>query len=175
MNAPANITTSASAVTAAEARLSKYDWTAVGNEINQFGSVPIRKLLSPAECKHVTALYPEEKHFRSRVPMARHGFGKGEYQYFHYPIPDLIGGLRTALYPKLATVANAWNERMNISLRYPERHAQFLKQCHDAGQTRPTPLLLQYVRGDFNCLHQDLYGELAFPIPLRAGEGLHGR
>jgi len=166
MNAPAKIAPSASAVTAAEARLSKYDWAALGNEINQYGSVPIRNLLSSDECKQVAALYAEEKHFRSRVHMARHGFGKGEYQYFNYPLPDLIGGLRTALYPKLATVANAWNERMNIALRYPERHAPFLKQCHEARQARPTPLLLQYVEGDFNCLHQDLYGELAFPIQV---------
>lgn len=98
--------------------------------------------------------------------MARHGFGKGEYKYFRYPLPGIVAGLRTALYPRLATVANAWNERMCVERRYPIEHADFLKQCHKAGQTRPTPLLLQYVPGDFNCLHQDLYGDLAFPLQV---------
>jgi len=112
------------------------------------------------------ALYPDERHFRSHVVMARHGFGKGEYRYFKYPLPTLIGELRTALYPRLAGVANSWSERMGIEGHYPDDHASFLAQCHAAGQMRPTPLLLHYVAGDFNCLHQDLYGDIAFPIQV---------
>jgi hypothetical protein len=135
-------------------------------ELNAQGGAVIEKLLSPDECRELAALYAREEHFRSHVVMARHGFGKGEYRYFKYPLPDLIGDLRTALYPRLAVIANDWNERMAIKQRYPERHAEFLKRCHDQGQTRPTPLLLQYVPGDFNCLHQDLYGVLAFPLQV---------
>jgi hypothetical protein len=123
-------------------------------------------LLSADECRGIVGLYSDESHFRSHVHMARHGFGKGEYRYFKYPLPQVIGGLRTALYPHLATIANEWNGRMAIPERYPATHASFLKRCHDAGQGRPTPLLLQYVPGDFNCLHQDLYGDLAFPIQV---------
>jgi hypothetical protein len=126
----------------------------------------MKKLLSPEECREIARLYDDESRFRSHIHMARHGFGKGEYRYFKYPLPDLIGGLRTALYPRLADVANDWNERMRMGLRYPEHHADFLKKCHDQGQSRPTPLLLQYVAGDFNCLHQDLYGDLAFPLQV---------
>ena len=118
------------------------------------------------ECRQIAGLYPAEAHFRSHIHMARHGFGKGEYRYFKYPLPDLVGGLRTALYPHLAAIANDWNARMGVERRYPDGHAAFLKQCHDAGQTRSTPLLLQYVPGDFNCLHQDLYGDLAFPLQV---------
>jgi hypothetical protein len=135
-------------------------------ELNAQGGAVIEKLLSPDECRELAALYAREEYFRSHVVMARHGFGKGEYRYFKYPLPDLIGDLRTALYPHLAVIANDWNERMAIKQRYPERHAEFLKRCHDQGQTRPTPLLLQYAPGNFNCLHQDLYGELAFPLQV---------
>jgi len=158
------VSASASAVRAAETRLSQYDWDALSDELSGHGCAVIETLLSPGECRTIASLYPEEGHFRSHIHMARHGFGKGEYRYFKYPLPDLIGGLRTALYPHLAGVANAWNERMGIDRRYPARHAEFLKACHDHGQVRPTPLLLQYVPGDFNCLHQDLYGDLAFPL-----------
>ena len=126
----------------------------------------MEKLLSPEECATIAALYADENHFRSHVVMARHGFGKGEYRYFSYPLPGLIGELRTALYAQLAPVANAWNERMGDLARYPAAHRDYLQLCHEAGQERPTPLLLQYVAGDFNCLHQDLYGDLAFPIQV---------
>ena len=157
---------SASTVSSAEARIEAYDWDALTGDLDSYGCAVLPKLLSVEECRSIAALYPDECHFRSHIHMARHGFGKGEYRYFKYPLPDLIGALRTALYPRLAAVANAWNVRMGIDRRYPGDHAAFLKQCHAAGQTRPTPLLLQYVSGDFNCLHQDLYGDLAFPIQI---------
>ncbi len=150
----------------AEARVSRYDWDALSAELSGYGCAVMDELLSPDESRQVAALYPDESHFRSHIHMARHGFGKGEYRYFKYPLPGLIGSLRTALYPRLAGIANGWNERMAIDRRYPAQHADFLKQCHGAGQTRPTPLLLQYVPGDFNCLHQDLYGDLAFPLQV---------
>jgi hypothetical protein len=156
----------ASALESAAARVGKYDWQKLSEELSGFGCAVIEELLSPEECQQIAALYPQEDHFRSHVVMARHGFGKGEYRYFKYPLPDLIGDLRTALYPQLATVANDWNGRMGVDQRYPAEHAAYLKQCRDDGQTRPTPLLLQYVAGDFNCLHQDLYGDLAFPLQV---------
>ena len=157
---------SASALTSAEARVAAYDWQAIEGELDNYGCAVLPKLLSPEECRTIAALYPDESRFRSHVHMARHGFGRGEYRYFKYPLPDLLAGLRTALYRQLARVANEWNGRMGIDERYPDDHASFLERCHDAGQTRPTPLLLQYVPGDFNCLHQDLYGDLAFPIQV---------
>jgi len=166
MNARSSAAIPASAVTTAEARVSVYDWLALTAELDSYGCAVLSKLLSPDECRYIAALYPDGSLFRSHIHMARHGFGKGEYRYFKYPLPELIGGLRTALYPTLAGVANAWNERMRVDERYPEDYASFLKQCHAAGQVRPTPLLLQYVPGDFNCLHQDLYGDLAFPIQV---------
>ncbi len=150
----------------AEHRIQKFDWGAIGSDLDTSGCAVLPNLISPAECDDIASLYPQEKHFRSHVHMARHGFGKGEYRYFKYPLPELIGDLRTALYTHVAPLANAWNERMNIATRYPKVHAGYLKACHQAGQTRPTPLLLQYVAGDFNCLHQDLYGELAFPLQV---------
>jgi len=155
-----------SSASSAETRVAAYDWPSLVIELDNSGCAILRSLLSREECVALAALYSDESHFRSRVHMARHGFGKGEYRYFRYPLPALIGDLRTALYPRLAPVANGWNARMKLEDRYPEDHAAFLKRCHDAGQTRPTPLLLQYVPGDFNCLHQDLYGALAFPIQL---------
>lgn len=155
-----------SAAMPAEARIAAYDWKALAGELDSYGCAVLPKLLTPEECGDIAALYSDASRFRSHVVMARHGFGKGEYRYFRYPLPDLIGGIRTALYPCLAGVANDWNERMGMDQRYPADHAAYLQRCHDAGQTRPTPLLLQYVRGDFNCLHQDLYGDLWFPIQV---------
>jgi len=154
------------AVAAAEARVDAHDWPAVTASLDAYGCAVLPKLVTADECRAVAALYPDERHFRSHIHMVRHGFGRGEYRYFKYPLPDLIGGLRTALYPRLAGVANAWNARMGRDEHYPHEHASFLAQCHKAGQSRPTPLLLQYVAGDFNCLHQDLYGDLAFPIQV---------
>ena len=166
MNMTGPKTAPASADISAVDRVAAYDWTALTGELDSFGCAVLPRLLTPEECSSVASLYPHETHFRSHIMMARHGFGKGEYRYFKYPLPDLVGSLRAALYPRLADVANVWNERMGLDERFPVDHPGFLQQCHDAGQTRPTPLLLQYVPGDFNCLHQDLYGELAFPIQV---------
>jgi uncharacterized protein len=147
-------------------RVAAYDWPALASELDGHGCAVLPELLSPAECVGVAGLYSDESRFRSHVQMARHGFGKGEYRYFNYPLPDLVAELRTALYGRLASVANEWNERMRNGERYPEEHAAFLERCRNAGQTRPTPLLLRYTGGDFNCLHQDVYGDLAFPIQV---------
>jgi uncharacterized protein len=166
MTAQLKTMTAAPGTVQAKDRVSAFDWSNLTSQLDGFGNAVIEGLLTPEECRGIAELYPHEEKFRSHIHMARHGFDKGEYRYFKYPLPDLIFGLRTALYPRLAVVAAAWNERMGVDLRYPEKHAEFLKQCHDAGQTRPTPLLLQYVPGDFNCLHQDLYGDLAFPLQV---------
>jgi uncharacterized protein len=152
--------------TSAAARVAACTWDAIGRELDGYGCASLPKLLTADECRSIAALYPQEQHFRSHVHMARHGFGKGEYRYFKYPLPALIGELRTALYARIVPFANTWNERMKIAVRYPATHADYLQACHAAGQTRPTPLLLQYTAGDFNCLHQDLYGELAFPLQV---------
>ena len=150
----------------AEARVAAYCWDTVAAELDNAGCAMLPGLLSPEECRGIAALYPEEGHFRSRVVMARHGFGKGEYRYFSYPLPSLIGDFRTALYPRLAGIANGWNRRMGIAEHFPDTHGAFLDRCHAAGQTRPMPLLLHYVEGDYNCLHQDLYGDIWFPIQV---------
>jgi hypothetical protein len=166
MTAQATIAAAPDTIKSADARVAAYDWSSLANELDRFGAAVLPKLLAPDECRTIAALYPHEEHFRSHIVMARHGFGKGEYRYFRYPLPGLIGDLRTALYARLAPIANAWNERLGVDLRYPGLHKHFLDLCHDAGQQRPTPLLLQYVEGDYNCLHQDLYGDLAFPLQV---------
>jgi len=150
----------------AVARVNALDWQEIGDNLDQQGSALIQHVLSAAECEALAALYSEESIFRSRVVMGRHGFGRGEYKYFNYPLPDLVQGLRTTLFAALAPVANRWNAAMKIEVRYPHTHEEFLQRCHDARQTRPTPLLLQYGKGDFNCLHQDVYGEHIFPIQV---------
>lgn len=149
-----------------EARITALDWPALAAELDAEGCAALPGLLSPEQCRAIAALFPDEARFRSHIQMARHGFGRGEYRSFGHPLPDLIQRLRTALYPPLATVANGWAGRMGLPERYPADHAAFLARCHAAGQTRPTPLLLRYVAGDFNCLHQDLHGDLAFPIQV---------
>jgi hypothetical protein len=150
----------------AVARVDALDWQQIWTDLDEQGNALLPGVLSAPECGALAALYSSESIFRSRVVMGRHGFGRGEYKYFNYPLPNLIQGLRSALYPRLAPVANRWNTAMGIEIRYPENHQDFLERCHNAGQQRPTPLLLQYGEGDFNCLHQDLYGEHVFPIQV---------
>ena len=147
-------------------RVDAADWQAVELDLDQHGSAVLRGLLTTHECDALTALYPRNELYRSRVVMARHGFGRGEYKYFDYPLPDLVGELRTSIYPHLVPVANRWNDIMHMGVRYPAQHADFIRRCHAAGQLRPTPLLLQYAKDDYNCLHQDLYGEHVFPLQL---------
>ncbi len=148
------------------ARVKAIDWLQAGHELDTQGCAVLKELLSAEECRAFAALYPDDSRFRSRVVMGRHGFGRGEYKYFAYPLPDLIAQLRPALYAELRGVADRWNEAMGIDIRYPPGHDAFLKRCHAAGQARPTPLLLQYGEGDYNCLHQDLYGEHVFPLQV---------
>jgi hypothetical protein len=142
------------------------DWQNVATSLDRDGWAVIGGLLTPEECRATTALYEEEQIFRSKVVMARHGFGRGEYKYFAYPLPPRVAALRETLYPHLAPIANRWNEMLKSDVRFPAMHREFLGRCHDAGQTRPTPLLLRYGPGDYNCLHQDLYGEHVFPLQV---------
>ena len=148
------------------ARLDTLDWRSIGKQLDQQGNATIEQLLSPEECRTIAGLYPKDEIFRSRVVMGRHGFGCGEYKYFSYPLPDVLSELRAAAYSHLVPIANHWNEAMGIDVRYPEKHDDFVERCHTASQARPTPLLLQYGVGDYNCLHQDLYGEHVFPLQL---------
>ena len=155
---------SARAFTDLSARCSALDWPAIAQDLDAHGCALIPGLLSPEECTRLAAAYAKPELFRSRVVMERHGFGKGEYQYFAYPLPSPIAELRAALYPPLAAIANRWYEAMALEPRFPASHEDFTARCHAAGQTRPTPLLLQYREGDYNCLHQDLYGDHVFPL-----------
>jgi hypothetical protein len=147
-------------------RIDAIDWTRAAAGLDAHGCAMLQGLLRAEECDALSALYAHDDLYRSRVVMARHGFGRGEYKYYGYPLPDVVGALRTAIYPRLAPIANGWNQTLGIDARYPPTHAAFLRRCHEAGQLRPTPLILQYAAGDFNCLHQDLYGEHVFPIQL---------
>ena len=142
------------------------DWESKAQDLDTRGWALLPKLITQEQCRQTSALYMRDTVFRSRVVMSRHGFGRGEYRYFAYPLPDLVQTLRTTLYPPLVPIANAWHERMGIDVRFPPVHSEFIARCHDAGQTRPTPLLLQYGAGDYNCLHQDLYGEHVFPLQI---------
>jgi hypothetical protein len=147
-------------------RIKALNWNQISNDLDAQGYAMIENLLTPEECSALAKLYVIEDIFRSRIVMGRHGFGRGEYKYFRYPLPGIIFELRTAIYPRLVPMANRWNETMGIDVRYPAKHADFIARFHDAGQLRPTPLLLQYGPGDYNCLHQDLYGEHVFPIQV---------
>ncbi len=147
-------------------RVAALDWGAVGVELDATGCAATPSVLTEAECMALQALWAEEAPFRSRIVMARHGFGRGEYRYYAHPLPDPVAALRRALYAPLARIANGWQERLGLPSRFPDRHEGFLARCHEAGQTRPTPLLLRYEAGDFNCLHQDLYGEHGFPLQV---------
>lgn len=155
------------------------DPPALQAELDETGYALLLGLLPPEDCRALADLYGDEGLFRSRIVMARHGFGQGEYKYFAYPLPEIIAKLRRKLYPRLAAIANSWNERLGVEERYPESHEAYLTRCHAAGQCRPTPLLLRYGPGDYNCLHQDLYGALHFPLQValllsRPGEDFTG-
>jgi hypothetical protein len=160
-------------------RMNDIDWDRIERDLDSQGWATVHRLLAPDACNGLTGLYDEDKRFRSTVTMARHGFGKGEYRYFAYPLPDLVAELRTALYPRLVPIANRWQHRLGIDVEFPDDHADFLARCHAAGQARPTPLILRYGPGDYNCLHQDLYGEHVFPLQVailldRPGEDFTG-
>jgi hypothetical protein len=162
----AGIQTARTRETRIDDRVEAIDWTVASAHLDSYGWAMIEKVLTADECRAIAGLYDDDGRFRSHVVMARHGFGRGEYKYFSYPLPDIVAALRTALYARLAPLANRWNASMGIDVRYPETHADFIERCHEAGQTRPTPLLLQYGPDDYNCLHQDLYGEHVFPFQV---------
>ncbi|MXO98589.1 proline hydroxylase [Altererythrobacter xixiisoli] len=147
-------------------RITGADWPAIVADLDREGWAVIPGLLSAGQCGDLAALYETGEGFRSHIHMARHGFGQGEYRYFAYPLPPVVQALREAAYPPLSALANRWHERMGLAPRFPADHADFLERCHAAGQRRPTPLLLQYRTGDYNCLHQDLYGEHVFPLQI---------
>jgi len=147
-------------------RVGALDWAGLTAQLDAYGCASTGALLTPMEATALSALYASDALFRSRIIMGRHGFGRGEYKYFAYPLPDIVAALREALYPPLADIANRWNEVMRIDVRYPRDHAAYLKRCHAAGQSKPTPLLLKYAAGDYNSLHQDVYGEHVFPLQV---------
>lgn len=147
-------------------RLDNVDRVLLKSDLNVFGNAKINCLLNTDECDTLKNLYGQDDKFRSHIQMARHGFGKGEYKYFKYPLPDIVEELRVGLYPLLVSIANSWHERMGIEIRFPAAHDDYIYECHSAGQLRPTPLLLQYGKDDFNCLHQDVYGDLLFPLQV---------
>jgi uncharacterized protein len=149
-----------------DARVAAVEWASAATHLDGYGWAMLKTLLTAEECESIAALYEDDLRFRSHVIMARHGFGRGEYKYFAYPLPDIVAELRMALYPHLVAIANRWNESMGIDVRFPDRLEEFIGRCHKAGQTRPTPLLLKYASGDFNALHQDLYGEHVFPLQV---------
>jgi hypothetical protein len=150
------------------AGISSLDWRQIGEQLDAHGCAIVAEALDPAQCRQLASRYDDEQPFRSRVVMARHGFGRGEYRYFAYPLPPLIEDLRTRLYNRLAPIANRWHALMGMEVRFPADHADFLERCHAAEQRRPTPLLLRYGPGDYNALHQDLYGEHVFPLQVAA-------
>jgi len=156
----------ASAAASLGERIAQLRWPQLAAELDAGGAARVPALLSAAECSALAGCYPNAALFRSRIVMAQHGFGRGEYQYFAYPLPALVEELRSALYPPLSTIANRWHQALGLAARFPPQHREFLERCHRAGQTRPTPLLLRYATGDYNCLHQDLYGEHVFPLQL---------
>ena len=147
-------------------RMETLEWAALARELDAYGCALLPRILTPAECVAIADTYDADGLFRSSVVMARHGFGRGEYRYFAYPLPPVIAELRSALYPPLAAIANRWQEALGRDALYPATHAEYIARCHRAGQTRPTPLLLRYGAGDYNCLHQDLYGEHVFPLQV---------
>ena len=149
-----------------EQRVAAIDWRQVSKDLDTEGHAIINHILSRGECEELSGLFQSDHLFRSRVVMERHRFGRGEYKYFNYPLPDIVARLRTTIYPQLVPIANRWNEALGIDARYPARHADYIERCHQDGQYKPTPLLLQYGTGDYNCLHQDLYGQHVFPLQL---------
>ena len=147
-------------------RVEAISWQQVSRDLDAVGHAVIKHVLSTDECDNIRVLYQKKEIFRSHVVMERHNFGRGEYRYFSYPLPTTIAALRTAVYPQLVPTANAWNNALGINARYPTKHADYIERCHQAGQDKPTPLILKYEADDYNCLHQDLYGEHVFPLQV---------
>lgn len=166
MPAPTTRTRARHADQAVSERVAALDWSSLAHDLDANGVAVTASLLTAQECREIAGLYDRGDLFRSTVAMARHGFGRGEYRYFDYPLPAIVQTLRSALYSRLAPIANGWRARLNEPADFPLAHDLYLKRCHAAGQTRPTPLLLRYREGDYNCLHQDLYGAHVFPLQV---------